>query len=85
MYFETVKLCVFEALARAYKLQLFLSVHLLAPPPPPAYHKMATLLPILTEVITFLFVFCFGLLVSLFRRKMTFLGDFFFGGGGPLN
>ena len=60
--FWDLKIYVFEVLARAYKLQFFLSVHLggFPPPPPPIPKSWLCYCPSLyTEVITFFFSFFF--------------------------
>ena len=85
--FWDLKIYVFEALARAYKLQFCCGTFGRLPPPPllPQYQKAgyATAHPYRSDYLFFLLLIC--LLVSLFRRKKRTLfrwGFFFLAGGG---
>ena len=79
--FWDLKIYVFEALARAYKLQFFLSVHLGGLPPPPQYQKAgyATAHPYRSDYFFFSFV-CLSACSA--GKWGPFLGEDFWRGGG---
>ena len=80
--FWDLKIYVFEALARVYKIQFFLSVHLGGLPPPPKPKSWLRYGPSLQKWLIFFVCVLACQLLPPETSEDPFLGEYYFFGGG---